>query len=160
MDDIYTIEGGRIGGRAGPERLPWDLEALRKAGWTAIVSFECSGIDPEEVRASGIEHRMICVEDFTAPTLDQFVEFNDFVERALEAGANVLAHCYAGRGRTGTFLASRLVARGASVRDAVQEVRDKILAAQGTLAGAIEPVQVEALHHFARWLKASPPGVP
>lgn len=150
--DVYTIEDGRVGGRPGPMRVPWDLAALRADGWTAIVSFECNGVDGEEIRAAGIEHKRICVEDFTAPTMDQLVEFNAFVDQALRGGGKVLAHCYAGRGRTGTMLSSRLVRHGADVEDAVRQVRAKILASQGTLAGAIEPVQMEALHRFRVFL--------
>jgi len=150
MDLVYTIEGGRVGGRPGPTRAPWDLAALKRDGWTVVVSFECDRLDPSEVRAAGLEHKMICVDDFTAPTIDQLYEFNAFVDRKLKEGAKVLTHCYAGRGRTGTFLASRLIWNGASVEEAVREVRAKIAATQGTLAGAIEPVQLEALHHFAR----------
>ena len=152
MDLVYTIEEGRVGGRPGPTRAPWNLAALKRDGWTVIVSFECDRLDPAEVRAAGIEHRLICVEDFTAPTIDQLYEFNAFVDQKLKEGAKVLTHCYAGRGRTGTFLASRLVWRGVSVEEAVRQVRSKIASTQGTLAGAIEPAQLEALHHFDRSL--------
>ena len=152
---VYTVEDGHVGGRPGPMKYPWDLRELREAGFTAIVSFECERLPPEEVRAmraAGIEHRAICVEDFTAPTIDQLFEFNEFVDRKVREGRKVLTHCWAGRGRTGTFLASRLVWRGTPVEDAVSVVRKKILETQGTLAGAIEPVQIESLHHFARLL--------
>jgi len=152
MDEIYTIEDGRVGGRPGPTRLPWDLAVLKAEGFSVIVSFECDRLDPGEIRAAGIEHKMICVDDFTAPTIDQLFEFNEFVDRKIKEGKNVLTHCYAGRGRTGTFLASRLIWRGKPVEDAMKEVRAKILATQGTLAGAIEPVQLAVLHHFARAL--------
>jgi atypical dual specificity phosphatase len=153
MDLIYTIEDGQVGGRPGPTRAPWDLAALRRDGWGVIVSFECDRLDSAEIRAAGLEHRPICVEDFTAPTIDQLHEFNAFVDRKLKEGTKVLTHCYAGRGRTGTFLASRLIWQGKTVEDAVKEVRAKIIASQGTLAGAIEPVQLEALHHFRASLR-------
>ena len=117
MDDIYTIEDGRIGGRPGPTRVAWDLAAIKEAGFTVIVSFECDRLDPGEIRAARIEHKMICVDDFTAPTLDQLYEFNRFVDRKLKEGKKVLTHCYAGRGRTGTFLASRLIWRGGRSRN-------------------------------------------
>ena len=152
---VYTIEGGAVGGRPGPMKIPWNLKALAADGWTVIASFECELLEPEhvkEIRALGLEHRLICVVDFTAPAMDQLFEFNEFVDRKLAEGKKVLTHCYAGRGRTGTFLASRLIWRGASVEDAVKEVRDKIMKTQGTLAGAIEPGQMEALHAFARLL--------
>jgi len=148
---VYSIEDGKVGGRPGPMKVPWNLQALAADGWTVLVSFECELLEPEqvkEIRALGIEHRLICVVDFSAPTMEQLFEFNEFVDRKQAEGKNVLTHCYAGRGRTGTFLASRLVWRGASVEDAVKEVREKILRTQGTLAGAIEPAQLEALHHF------------
>jgi len=153
MDWIYTIEDGRVGGRPGPTRAPWDLAAIKAAGFTVIVSFECERVDPEEIRRAGIEHKMLCVEDFTAPSIDQLVELNEFVDRKLGEGKKVLTHCYAGRGRTGTFLASRLIWRGSSVEHAVKEIRAKIMDSQGTLAGAIEPAQAEALHHFAHMLR-------
>ena len=154
MDYVYTIEGGRVAGRPGPTRIPWDLAALKGAGFSIIVSFECDRLDPAEIRAAGFEHRMVCIDDFTAPTIDQMVEFNEYVDQKLGEGKKVLTHCYAGRGRTGTMLASRLIWRGASVQDAVAEVRHKIYETQGTLAGAIEPVQLEALHHFARFVRS------
>ncbi|HEV8594888.1 MAG TPA: hypothetical protein VGR51_05090, partial [Thermoplasmata archaeon] len=100
------------------------------------------------------EHKPLCVDDFTAPTIAQLFEFNDCVDRKLREGKNVLTHCYAGRGRTGTFLASRLIWRGEPVEKAVKDVRAKILASQGTLAGAIEAAQLEALHHFARAVRS------
>jgi len=148
---VYTIEGGRVGGRPGPMRYAWDLRELKQAGFTVIVSFECELLEPDhvkEIRAAGLEHTVMCVPDFTAPTLDQLFEFNEFVDGKIKEGRRVLAHCYAGRGRTGTFLASRLIWRGASVEAAVKEVRAKIHESQGTVAGAIEPAQLEALHRF------------
>ena len=156
---VYTIEDGRVGGRPGPMKIPWNLAALKADGWTSIVSFECELLQPEdvkEIRALGLEHRLICVVDFGPPTMDQLFEFNEFVDAKLKQGTKVLTHCYAGRGRTGTFLTSRLVWRGSSVEDAVKEIREKILETQGTLAGAIEPVQLEALHRFAKLVR--PPG--
>ena len=150
---VYTVDMGRVGGRPAPGREPWDLRGLRRAGFAVIVSFECERIDGDEIRAAGIEHVRICVEDFTPPTQEQLREFNELCDRALAEGEKVLAHCWAGRGRTGTFLASRLVWTGMGAADAIAEVRAKILKTQRTLAGAIEPAQEAALFAFERSLR-------
>ena len=94
MDLVYTIEDGRVGGRPGPMRAPWDLAALKRDGWTAIVSFECNHLDPAEIRAAGFEHKLLCVEDFTAPTIDQMVEFNEFVDRTVRDGGKATRRDY------------------------------------------------------------------
>jgi len=153
---VWTIDGGRVAGRCGPQKAPWDLRALRRAGFTAIVSLECDDPFLGDIPAAGLRHVRLCVEDFSAPTLDQLVAFNTLVEEELARGGKVLAHCYAGRGRTGTMLASRLIRGGMSVEAAVKEVRARILETDGTLAGAIESVQLEALHRFARAASAKP----
>jgi len=149
---IYLVDGNRVGGRPAPGREPWDLREIRRAGFSVIVSFECERIDEDEIRAAGLEHVKICVDDFTAPTQEQLREFNELCDRKLAEGKKVLAHCWAGRGRTGTFLASRLVWKGMPVADALADIRAKVLRTQRTVAGAIEPAQEEALHEFERSL--------
>ena len=147
---IYTIDGGRVGGRPAPGRIPWDLDAIKKAGFTTIVSFECERIDGDEIRKSGLEHIRICVEDFAPPTQGQLQQFNEIVDERLAKGGKVLTHCWAGRGRTGTFLSSRLIWNGTPARDAISEIRARVFETQGTLAGAIEPAQEEALYVFEK----------
>ncbi|TLZ72237.1 MAG: hypothetical protein E6K10_02880 [Methanobacteriota archaeon] len=150
---IYTVDMGRVGGRPAPRREPWDLEEIRKAGFSVIVSFEVERLDPEEIRAAGFEHVLMPVEDFEAPTLEQLREFNELCDRRIAEGKKVLAHCWAGRGRTGTFLASRLIWRGATTRDAITEVREKIWKTQHSVDGAIEASQEAALFAFERTLR-------
>lgn len=150
---IYTIEGGRVGGRPAPAKVPWDLEAIKRAGFATIVSFECDRLDGEAIRKAGLEHVRICVEDFQPPTLEQLIEFNELLDRRLSEGKKVLTHCWAGRGRTGTFLSSRLIWTGRGAEEAIAEVRGKVFATQGTLAGAIEPSQEEALFAFERLVR-------
>ena len=154
---IYTVDMGRVGGRPAPGRHPWDLRGIKKAGFSVIVSFECDRIDPDEIRAAGFEHVKMCVEDFNPPTLEQLREFNELCDRAVAEGKKVLTHCWAGRGRTGTFLASRLIWRGMGAADAIAEIRQKILKTQRTVAGAIEPSQEASLFAFERTLRPPAP---
>ncbi len=151
---IYLVDGNRVGGRPAGGWAPWDLKAIKRDGFSILVSFECdrSRVSEDEVREAGLEHVKICVEDFTAPTIDQLREFNELCDRALAAGKKVLAHCWAGRGRTGTFLASRLVWTGMGAGDAIAEVRAKILKTQRSVAGAIEAGQEDILYEFERSL--------
>ena len=149
---IYLIDGNRVGGRPAPGRVPWDLRQIKRDGFSVIVSFECERRDEAEIRAAGLEHVKICVEDFTPPTQEQLRGFNELCDRKLAEGKKVLTHCWAGRGRTGTSLASRLIWRGTPTADAIAEVRAKVLKTQRTVAGAIEPAQEEALYEFERSL--------
>lgn len=147
VDRIFTIEDGRLGGRPGPYAAPWDLAAIKAAGFRAIVSLECARLDDGEIAAAGLEHWKLCVEDFTAPTLEQMEAFNEFVDRKFAEGKKVLVHCYAGRGRTVAMLASRLIWKGQAVEDALALLRR-------IARPALVPEQVEALHRFRRRVRA------
>src|SRR5437016_3018146 len=65
----YTIYGGRLAGLPGPAFMEWDFARLRKMGFSVVVSLECDRLNTFEIEEAGFEHKKICVEDFTAPTL-------------------------------------------------------------------------------------------
>ncbi len=102
-----------------------------------------------------LRRREICVDDFTAPTLDQIDEFVTFVDAKHAEGKKVLVHCYAGRGRTGTMLAAYLIHQGVSSDAAIREIRERADKAYGTLRGVIEPEQEDVLREYARSLRDS-----
>ncbi len=143
MKEIYWIEEGKLAGRPGPHWYPWDLGELYKAGFRAIVSLECDGVTTGVIEAKGIEHKRICVEDHTSPTLEQIDEFNEYVEAKLEEGKPVLVHCLGGVGRTGTMLASYLIRKGMSPRDAIKRIRT-----ERPHPLTIEPCQEETLYEW------------
>src|SRR6266566_3365397 len=107
-------------------------------------------VEPDRHADAGFEHKKICVEDFSAPTLDQVDDFVAFVDSKIAEGKKVLVHCFAGRGRTGTMLAAYLIHKGMSAEAAVREIRERAGKAYGTLRGVIEPNQEELLHWYER----------
>lgn len=116
MDKLFWLIPQKLAGRAGPDVDPWDLNAIKRAGVTAIVSTheECHA---QSIAASGLKH--VCKFMPTAyPTNDVLVDrFVDLVRDATEAvleeiriGGAVMVHCYAGRDRTGLVLCAALMA--------------------------------------------------
>src|SRR3989449_9176593 len=153
MEMLYSrIVGGRLAGLPGPALMEWDFARLRKMGYSVVVSLECDRLNTFEIEDAGFEHKKICVEDFTAPTLDQVDEFVAFVDSKIGEGKKVLVHCYAGRGRTGTMLAAYLIHQGMSSDAAVREIRERAGKAYGTLRGVIETDQEELLRRYERRL--------
>jgi len=151
----YTVDGGRLAGLPGPAYMEWDFARLRKMGYSVVVSLECDRLNTFEIEDAGFEHKKICVQDFTPPTLEQIDEFVGFVEAKLAEGKKVLVHCFAGRGRTGTMLAAFLIHRGMSSEAAIREIRDRAGEAYGTVRGVIEPEQEEILHHYSQQRRSS-----
>lgn len=142
MDEIFWIEKGKLAGRRYPSLE--DLQYLFDNGFRLLVSFE-ERHDVREIESIGFEVHPIYVKDFTAPTIDQLLEFIDIVDSADEP---ILVHCIGGYGRTGTFLAAYLIARrGMEAGEAIEYVRD-------VRPGAIEvPEQILILEEFENGFK-------
>ncbi len=99
------------------------LAELRAEGITGLVSLDEGGIAGEVAQAHDLAYLHLPIDDFGAPTLRQADRFVSFVEEQLASGGQVAAHCQAGIGRTGTMLAAYLIAQGASVEEAVTQVK-------------------------------------
>src|SRR2546425_11939706 len=90
MEVVYsTIGGGRLAGLPGPAYVGWDFARLRKMGYSVVVSLECDRLNTFEIQDAGFEHKKICVEDFSAPTLDQVDHFVAFVNSKIAEGKKV-----------------------------------------------------------------------
>ncbi len=103
-----------------------DLDEIYTKGIRAIVSMEKrSNFDLTIIQKKNFDYLEITVKDFTAPTLEQLIQINTFIDKKKEEGKPVLVHCFVA-GRSGTVLASHLIHLGESPENAVQEIRNRI----------------------------------
>ncbi len=107
------------------------LEALQKIGVRGMVSLTIDSILPEEEH--NISRLHVPVGDFTPPTMAQMETILEF----LRDNRPAVVHCLVGHGRTGTVLASYLVAEhGYEPGGAIERVRE-------LRPGSIETVEQE-----------------
>jgi atypical dual specificity phosphatase len=121
------LEDGVLAGLAYPgtgDEARATLAWLNGHGVRLLVSLTEEPLDPALVAGAHLEGAHIPVVDFTAPTIEQLDQFVALVESAKADGRPVAVHCAGGLGRTGTFLASWLVAKGAPADEAIAEVRE------------------------------------
>ena len=60
MEHVFWLLPGRLAGRAGPNRKPWDLGAIRGLGIGAVLSVnDGEGCDPAEFSALGLDYRCV-----------------------------------------------------------------------------------------------------
>jgi atypical dual specificity phosphatase len=117
---------GKLAGMAHPgfrDTLPESLADLRRKGIGAIVSLDEEGLRDDVVAQHGFAYRHYPIDDFCAPSVEQAKAFVRFVDEQLALGHGVVAHCWAGIGRTGTMLGCYLIHRGQSAEEAQRKVR-------------------------------------
>jgi protein-tyrosine phosphatase len=102
-----------------------EYQRFRDAGITHVVDLREDAevdADPKRLEELGIARRQIPVPNHGAPTGDQLAELAKWFD-AKTAGGKVYVHCGGGFGRAATMAVGLLVLQGASVDDAVREVR-------------------------------------
>ena len=120
-----------------------EIEELKGYGIGGVVSLTEEPLAANPLIKAGIQYLHLPVPDMTAPTQSQIQDFIQFARDRVQQGQSVVAHCFAGAGRTGTMIACYLVSQGLSPRGAIATVRRY-------RPGAIETaVQEDAIIEFS-----------
>lgn len=94
-----------------------DLEEARGRGVRLVVNLREESTASEELcRKLGLDYHFLPVPDQSTPRLEQVREFLEVVQ----ARGPALVHCWAGRGRTGLFVACYRVWRGVEAEEAIR----------------------------------------
>jgi len=126
-----------------------DINFLKDKGITLLVSLTLNTPDIDYLKEMNIRLRHFPVKDFHAPSSEQLVEFCLLTDEEIAGGGRVAVHCYAGKGRTGTFLSSYFVFKGSDPDEAIVTIRD-------LRPGSIETTeQEESVREFGRFLKTA-----
>ncbi len=148
IDEFSWVVEDKLGGMPYPGLFypADDMRLLSDMGITLLVTLTMEK-PPEMFKGTGIRTVHFPVRDFHAPTVKQLYEFSLTVEEEMQKGGKIAVHCYAGMGRTGTFLSSWFVYKGSDPDDAIGHVRS-------LRPGSIETdEQEESVRDFYRYLK-------
>jgi atypical dual specificity phosphatase len=101
------------------ENLAW----LRKAKIDIIITLTEEPLPRNWIDSAGLMSVHVPVPDMDAPTPEQIDKCMSIIDKARTSNMGVVVHCLAGRGRTGTILATYFVNQGMSATEAITKVR-------------------------------------
>lgn len=143
MDHVFWMHDNLVGGRPGPNLIPWTAGELKDGGILAVLSVNDGAlVHIEDLSVLGIDYLCSPLSE-NAPPREGDVETClkslpigfEFVTKNRELNKKTLIHCRQGRDRTGMFLAYFIHKQfGVSPEDAVtqlKEIRCDALAADG-----------------------------
>ena len=132
MDKLFWVIPGKLAGRPGPDREPWNLAALRAGGIGAILSVNDGLLcQPQDFAVAGITYACMPLSSNAPPQPEDehicrraLPQAYAFVQAQMGQGHAVLVHCSGGKDRTGLFLGYFFMQHvGLSPQEAIQAVR-------------------------------------
>jgi protein-tyrosine phosphatase len=143
MEQVFWVIPERLGGRPGPDRVPWDAAALRAGGIGAVLSLNDGVLcHLEDFKAHDINYACMPLSDNAPPRpgddqicLKVLPRAYEFVIERMNRQRGVLVHCSSGKDRTGLFLSYFLMQHDrlsvSEAIDAVRKVRPMAMSAWG-----------------------------
>ena len=147
MDNVFWLLQGKLAGRPGPAKVPWDLAELRRT-FDVMLNISEHPSATEELDRLRFEHRWIPLPE-TVPADEEaeerclrlLPEAEQYLCEQLDSGRRVLVHCVSGKDRTGMLFAYHLARLdgmdAVAALDRVRRVRPQALSAGGWEAMAL-----------------------
>jgi protein-tyrosine phosphatase len=108
----------------GPSFYEWQLHLLAKAGIGSVIDVRSEASDDEgELARRDIHFYHVAVDDFKAPTQEQFRAATKWALDEIAAGRKIYVHCRSGVGRSPCLTCAILMAVGYPLGDAYSAVR-------------------------------------
>ncbi len=118
--NLWWVIPGKLAGVRQPQAS--ELETLKAAGIGAICSVLADRANLDLYQAVVMPHLWLPVTGGMAPSREQVLEFQAFVNEQNGLGRGVAVHCTGGRHRTGTMLAAYLIVTGGVYESALQRI--------------------------------------
>lgn len=119
ISKLWNVLPNKLYGMPAPKKE--DLKDLSQAGIKSIVCLLEDNSNIENYNESGFKNLWLPVPDDKAPTFEQIEKLVEFIDEQNKNNNPVAIHCQGGKGRTGTLIASYLIAKGASFEEAMKK---------------------------------------